>query len=84
MHRFRRAGEAAGVDDRDEGLQLIEIEWRFHRSHPSLVLMLKIRNIRWINQSNDGKFTTVHMTACESGPERPLLPAPIARLRPFE
>lgn len=63
MHLFCRAGKAAGVDNRDEGLQLIEIEWRFHRSNPSLLLMLKIRNIRWINQSNDGKFTIVHIKA---------------------
>ena len=65
VHLFGRPGEAAGIGNRDEGLQLIEIERRFHRSNPSLVLMLKIRNIRWINQSVDGKLAIVHMKACE-------------------
>ena len=31
MHLFGRAREAAGIGNRDEGLQLIEIERRFHR-----------------------------------------------------
>ncbi len=67
LHRHRRLGavhlfgcprEAAGIGNRDEGLQLIEIERRFHRYNPSLMLMLRIRNIRWINQSADGKLPT--------------------------
>jgi hypothetical protein len=31
MHFFRRTGEAAGIGNRDECLQLVEIKGSFHR-----------------------------------------------------
>src|SRR5690606_28717564 len=50
VNLFRSLGEAAGVGNGDECLQLVEVERRGHLSNPSKMLTPNIKNIRWINQ----------------------------------
>jgi len=56
VHLAGGTGETAGIRNADEGLQLIEIERRGHGFLQSSKLMIMIRNIRWINQSNGTIF----------------------------
>ncbi|MND60385.1 hypothetical protein D3C80_516110 [compost metagenome] len=49
-HPVRSLGEAARVDDGDESMQLVDIERSGHGRHPSVKLIIIIRNIRWTDQ----------------------------------